>query len=482
NFNLLFPKRLNTALSKALNKYKINNQQKNTLSEGSILQRTTDKISLLHDNHLANAENFINYLNQRDSRTNQMEAIANIKNTNININQLIKQLSGLEDKWVLSLAKICLSEQSLQRLLTLKQPALLNAISLKLSEKVSNLQHQEELVSSGQLILNALEYIKRHNTQEIPRPDTKIILRISTELNNGIINISLIIGLFRQIVIHNSPLNEWLEQLWQMAPISQLCKKHLSVEKYQYLSGRLIPNRKDINEPSKQSTLTHIDISNILRYQHLVNQKAVSENQKPLSISDKLNITSNHRNQYQAIHRQNPKPALLSRQALAHQVSNAGILVLWPMLPSLFNQFGLLEKQKFVHRQAQFSAVNFLDYLIWGNEKIQTERNILNNVLCGLTADEIIQLTPIEPEKQLIIDQWLDVIISQLSGWKKLSRDDARQLFLQRLGELLINEQEIKITVQHQPFDILLADWPWPLNIAKFPWLDRHLLIGWQKI
>ncbi len=152
------------------------------------------------------------------------------------------------------------------------------------------------------------------------------------------------------------------------------------------------------------------------------------------------------------------------------------------MIPALFNQFGLLDDKIFIHHQAQLSAINFLNYLIWGNEEIQTEQNILNNVLCGLTADEIIQLTPLEPEKELIIDQWLNTIISQLPGWKKLTRNDARQLFLQRPGELLISDQEIKITVQHQPFDVLLTNWPWPLNIAKFPWLDRHLLIDWQNI
>ncbi|WP_338011053.1 contractile injection system tape measure protein [Photorhabdus temperata] len=72
-------------------------------------------------------------------------------------------------------------------------------------------------------------------------------------------------------------------------------------------------------------------------------------------------------------------------------------------------------------------------------------------------------------KKKLIIEQWLDAIINQLPTWKKLGRNDVRQLFLQRPGELLIDNQEIKITVQHQPFDLLLTDWPWPLNIAKFP-------------
>ncbi len=157
-------------------------------------------------------------------------------------------------------------------------------------------------------------------------------------------------------------------------------------------------------------------------------------------------------------------------------------MVLWPILPALFNRLGLLEKQKFIHRQVQFSAVDLLDYLIWGTEEIQTERKALNYVLCGLTTNEDTESLSIEPEKQLITEQWLDAIIRQLPSWKKLSRNDARQLFLQRPGELLVDEQEIKITIQPQPFDALLADWPWTLNIAKLPWLDRPLQIDWQNI
>ncbi|WP_118985790.1 contractile injection system tape measure protein [Photorhabdus sp. CRCIA-P01] len=89
---------------------------------------------------------------------------------------------------------------------------------------------------------------------------------------------------------------------------------------------------------------------------------------------------------------------------------------------------------------------------------------------------------PLHQEELVSSAQWLDTVITQLPGWKKLSRNDVLQLFLQRPGELRINDQEIKIIIQQQPFDALLTEWPWPLNIAKFPWLDRALLIDWQNI
>ncbi|WP_118985808.1 contractile injection system tape measure protein [Photorhabdus sp. CRCIA-P01] len=516
NFNSIFPVRLNTALNKALSQYQINNQEKKTSLRQSTPQEITNKPSLLHVNNSINIEDFIHYLNKKNSAFNSIEIKTYHQNIDINIQQLVNQLSGIEDKWVLLLAKNCLSEPSLQRLLMLKQPTLLSSINHRLSERINRSQYFGEPVSPGQLILNALQYIQLNHTQEIPKLDVKVLSHLTTELDNGILNAASTIPLFRQIITRNIPLNNWLKQLWQTITVATFSKKHLSAKEYQYLSERFISNHtdKDIlgkksiithhdnintqedqclpehfisnhadkDKSSKKLAVNHVDIKHVHRYKYSTNQEVISENQKILPTSNNSHITGNNANQLHNINKTHSEYALLPKQTLLYQINNAGILVLWPMLPALFNQFGLLDDKIFIHRQAQLSAINSLNYLIWGNEEIQTEQNILNNVLCGLMVDEMIELAPFEPEKQLIIDQWLNAIISQLPGWKKLSRNDVRQLFLQRPGELLINEQEIKITVEHQPFDVLLADWPWPLNIAKLPWLDHPLKIDWKNI
>ncbi|KGM28982.1 hypothetical protein KS18_04175 [Photorhabdus luminescens] len=516
SFNSLFHERLNTELNKALSQYKFNNQDKKTSLKKSKSHKINNNPSLLHDNILMNIDNFIHYLNQNNKALNSMEGIDNHHNIDINIQQLINQLTGIEDKWVLLLAKSCLSEPSLQRLIALNQPTLLSAINHKLSERINGSQHLGESVSPGQLILNALQYIQLNHTQEIPKLDAKVISYIINELDNGTLNPASVITLFHQIIIHNLPLNSWLRQIWQTTAVAKFSAKYLSVEEYQYLeeyitsnhtdknhidieltiahtnipntqgdqhlSGHFIQNHTDKNKYGKKSGVGDIDIKNTHRYQYSANQEVIYERQKTFSTSNNSSITNNRHNQFRTIKKAHSESVSLSEQTLPYQVSNAGILILWPMLPRLFNQLDLLEKQKFIHHQAQFSAISFLNYLICGNEEIQVEPNILNNILCGLMVNESIELAPVEPEKQLIIDQWLDAIISQLPGWKKLTRNDARQLFLQRPGELLINDQEINITVEHQPFDVLLTDWPWPLNIAKLPWLARPLLIDWQNI
>ncbi|NRN28624.1 contractile injection system tape measure protein [Photorhabdus heterorhabditis] len=553
DFNSLFPVRLKVALNKALSQYQKNNPRKETLLNKPTSNKFTDRTYLSSENHLIDAENFIHFLSQKGPQFNPMEVITDNKNSDIKIKPLINQLMQIENQSALLLAKSCLSEPGLQRLLAIRQPALLLAINRRLSARINKPQHQEERVSSGQLILNALEYIQRYNTQEIPKPDAKIISHITTELDNGVLNAAPVITSFRQAItrkipLNNIPLNRWLKQLWQTVSVSQLCKKHLPADEYQYLLEYFTLNHSDKNRSDteqtmsnvnlsniqqhqtnqqiithdqkvvsapdktpitgnnynphqtsnkphsrralltnkntsdKKSTITPVDITNIQTYQHQANQQVITDDQKMVSTPDKTPITGNHYNPHQTSNKPHSGRTLLSGQSLPYQVNNAGILILWPMLPALFNQLGLLEKQKFIHRQAQFNAVDLLDHLIWGTEERPAERKLLNYVLCGLIADNNIESIPIEPEKQLIADQWLDAMTVQLPGWKKLSRNDVRQLFLQRPGELLTNEQEIKITIQQQPFDALLIDWPWPLNIARLPWLDRPLRIDWQNI
>ncbi|WP_350305614.1 contractile injection system tape measure protein [Photorhabdus viridis] len=481
DFNSLFPARLKVALIKVLSQYQTNNKEEIRLN-APMPNKITHNSSLSGANNFIDVESFIHFLYQKEAQLNPAEAIENHKNSDIKIKQLINQLTRIENKSALLLAKSCLSEHSLQRLLAIRQPALLNAINRRLSERINKPQHQERLASSGQVILNALEYIQRHNAQEIVKPDAKVISRITTELNNGTLNATPVITLFRQAMTDNIPLNSWLKQLWQTAAVSRLCKKHLSVEEHQYLLECFMPNHTDKNRSEINPFMNGANSSNIQQYQHPTNQKVTDEDPQALSIPDNPSvIRGNNHNPLQTINESHAEQDLLPEHPLPRPVNNAGILILWPMLPTLFNQFGLLEAQKFIHRQAQFNAINLLDYLIWGTEERPAERKVLNYLLCGLMADKDIKSIPIEPEKQLLADQWLDAVIRQLPGWKKLSRNDVRQLFLQRPGELLADEQAIKITIQHQPFDVLLADWPWPLNIAKLPWLDRPLRIDWQN-
>lgn len=160
-------------------------------------------------------------------------------------------------------------------------------------------------------------------------------------------------------------------------------------------------------------------------------------------------------------------------------VSNAGCMILWPLLPTFFSALGLLDKNRFISLDAQREAVCLLDWLIWAEDEISVWRLTLNKVICGLPVNDNGLWRAPEPEQQTIISQWLEKIIMQLPAWKKMGVSDVRYLFLQRSGELSGLESGIKIHVKPEIYDALLTDWPWPMNMACFSWLNQPLTITW---
>ncbi|MCC8366142.1 hypothetical protein J8V57_07570 [Xenorhabdus sp. PB61.4] len=160
-------------------------------------------------------------------------------------------------------------------------------------------------------------------------------------------------------------------------------------------------------------------------------------------------------------------------------ISNAGCMILWPLLPTFFRSFDLLEKNQFVSLEAQRKAVCLLDWLIWAEEEIPVWRLTLNKILCGLPMhDNALWLTP-EPEQQTAINQWLEKTVVQLPAWKKMGINDVRHLFLQRSGELNELNGLINIHIRPEVYDVLISEWPWPINIARFSWLQYPITITW---
>lgn len=163
-----------------------------------------------------------------------------------------------------------------------------------------------------------------------------------------------------------------------------------------------------------------------------------------------------------------------------HYITNAGLLLLWPLLPQLFSQFGLLGEERFISGNTQWQAMYCLERLVWGEVIPTDERLVLNRLLCGVSflipAPQTSLLSVLQQQQ---IDVWLGAIGQQLAGWQQLSLTDIRQLFLQRAGEINMEGTCPQIIVQSEPYDFLLKDWPWPMMLASYPWAKQPLTIVW---
>ncbi|MDH0342431.1 contractile injection system tape measure protein [Chromobacterium haemolyticum] len=163
---------------------------------------------------------------------------------------------------------------------------------------------------------------------------------------------------------------------------------------------------------------------------------------------------------------------------------NAGIVLLWPMLPALFRSLELCDENGFVDEDARRRAVALLDVLAWGEGAGADWRLPASRLLCGLpplpTESETGDWPRVDEEQRAFLDDWLAALPPRLPGLQKLSQRDLRALFLQRPGELSLKGGGWRMTVEPEGQDVLLSALPWPLTMVVLPWMTQPLSIDWR--
>lgn len=160
-------------------------------------------------------------------------------------------------------------------------------------------------------------------------------------------------------------------------------------------------------------------------------------------------------------------------------VSNAGACLLWPLLPALWRQLGLLGEKDFVDTAARHAATVWLDEVVWGDGKHHPPRWRFNQMLCGLPLDEHVVPLPLEDDHRAQLARFVSALPTCAPMWAKLGIVDIRALFLQRPGWVVIRGEDWSVHVEPQPYDLLLEGCPWPTDILMLPWLTQPWPVRW---
>ena len=279
----------------------------------------------------------------------------------------------------------------------------------------------------------------------------------------------------------------WIIPLWRYAgmvqAVQQQAGKEAAVQAARYLAS-LLPGR-----PASSSSAAYTE-------QQTSRASDIGQNHQVSSASNsrqnhQVSSASNSRQNRQAaeaaasqhrhgVRRPQGYPSSEEFSASGLPVTNAGIILFWPLFTPWFTTLGLMEEKKFVSDEARWQAVVAMDWLVWEQETPAVERLVVNQFLCGLPLSEPpAPLAPLSLELQQRTLAWVEAISAQLAAFEKMSLNDIRQLFLQRPGELFADLTPAVLHIEPQPFDLLLTKWPWPLNLAYFPWFDAPLMIEW---
>ncbi|MDR5823102.1 contractile injection system tape measure protein [Caballeronia sp. LZ043] len=177
------------------------------------------------------------------------------------------------------------------------------------------------------------------------------------------------------------------------------------------------------------------------------------------------------------------RPENESATTKVQSVAGAGLIVLWPLLPDLLRSLHLWDGERFASTEAQEQAAAWLDWLIWQDAGLALRTHGFARRLCGLASltDEEDNDPPEPPEEQTrtLLENWLSQLPMKLPNWKSLQPEDIRALFLQRPGQLSTQGPVPVLTIEPQPFDILLRDLPWPLSTVVLPWLLKPIEVNW---
>ena len=162
-------------------------------------------------------------------------------------------------------------------------------------------------------------------------------------------------------------------------------------------------------------------------------------------------------------------------------VPNAGVVLIWPFLSTLFKNLNYTKKGEFKNRKAQHRAIHLIQFLVDGQENTPEFVVILNKIICGVSImDPISMSVKLTKKEKIEANHFMETVLSQWKEMKNTSLDNFRKTFLQRGGILHESNGKWFLKVEHKSIDVLLMKLPWGLSMIKLPWNKYRIIVEWN--
>lgn len=162
-------------------------------------------------------------------------------------------------------------------------------------------------------------------------------------------------------------------------------------------------------------------------------------------------------------------------------ISLAGLVILHPFLPALFNRLGYIAGNLFVNDEARQKSLYALYYLATGSLRPEEYELAMPKILTGYplkqTVRRDITLTSFETAE---LNDLLLIVIQRWEILKGTSVAGLREGFLIRDGKYYRKDDRYFLHVENASIDMLLDRLPWTLNFIKLPWMKDILQVEWR--
>lgn len=168
-----------------------------------------------------------------------------------------------------------------------------------------------------------------------------------------------------------------------------------------------------------------------------------------------------------------------------YYIDNAGLILLWPYLKTLFDNLGYLENKVFSTR-GMYRAIHLLSFLAYGKQRKEEHLLLLPKILCGCLQEQAISQNIRLNKKEKT--EGLSLIEHAIANWSTLKNTSVAGFqisFLQREGRLSREDNDLreqsnwKLVVKQESYDLLLAHLPYSIAMIKLSWMKNLLKTDW---
>lgn len=162
-------------------------------------------------------------------------------------------------------------------------------------------------------------------------------------------------------------------------------------------------------------------------------------------------------------------------------INNAGLIIVWPFLATLFSKLGFVEGREFKDDYSQQKAILLLQYIVFGDVHADETNLVLNKIMCGAAPDFFVDTTiELNDMDKNIGDSMLTAVTK---NWEQLNSSNIqtlREYFLKRDGALKKLNENYQLNVEGNTFDVLLKSIPWNILMLQTAYMDNRLIVEWK--
>lgn len=160
-------------------------------------------------------------------------------------------------------------------------------------------------------------------------------------------------------------------------------------------------------------------------------------------------------------------------------IQNAGLVLLHPFLPVLFDR--LLVTGKYKQILDITKALGLIHYLLYAGADYSDASMILPKILCGIPYNDPISTAhPVNDDEQKECEELLLSVIEYWDVLKNTSQAGLLETFVLRKGKLTSTGSGWLLRVESRAEDVLLDRLPWSISYIKLPWMPAPLTTEWR--